>query len=78
MESVDIFLNITTFGFWGSPKWKTNRENVMSFVVHSSVVQYKLPQGYFVRELELFLTYVLDEVSFWEDFLFLTFNILLS
>ena len=78
MESVDIFLNITTFGFWGSPKWKNNRENGMSFVVHSSVVQYKLPQGYFVRELELFLTYVLDEVAFWEDFLFLTFNILLS
>ena len=78
MESVDIFLNVTTFGFWGSPKWKKNRENGRSCVVHSSVVQYKLPQGYFVRELELFLTYVLDEVAFWEDFLFLTFNILLS
>ena len=77
MESVDIFLNITTFGFWGSPKWKWD-ENGMSFVVHSSVVQYKLPQGYFVRELELFLIYALDEVAFWEDFLFLTFNILLS
>ena len=22
MESVDIFLNITTFGFWGSPSWQ--------------------------------------------------------
>ena len=57
---------------------ETNRENGMNFVVHSSVVQYKLPQGYFVRELELFMTYVFDEVAFWEDFLFLTFNILLS
>ena len=49
--------------------WKKNRKNGMSFVVHSSVVQYKLPQGYFVRELELFLTYVrsyvLDEVAFY-------------
>ena len=33
MESVDIFLNITIF----------DRENGMSFVVPSSVVQYKLP-----------------------------------
>ena len=39
MESVDIFLNITTFGFWGSPN---NRENGMSFVVPSSIVQDKL------------------------------------
>ena len=42
MESVDIFLNITTFGFWGSPKLNKNRENGMSFVVPSSIVQYKL------------------------------------
>ena len=52
--------------FWvlGKPQVETNRENGMSFVLHSSVVQYKLPQGYFVRELELFLTYALDEVAF--------------
>ena len=40
MESVDNFPNITTFGFWGSPKLKKNRGNGMSFVVPSSVVQY--------------------------------------
>ena len=77
MESVDIFLNITTFGFWGSPKLNKNRENGMSFVVPSSVVQYKMAQGFFFRDLWKYLTYVLDEVAFWEDFLFLTFNILL-
>ena len=49
----------------------------MSLVVPSSVVQYKMAQGYFVRDLWKYLTYVLDEVAYWEDFLFLTFNILL-
>ena len=75
MESVDIFLNINTFGL--APSWKKYRENGMSFVVPSSVVQYKLPLGYFFRDLWKYLTYILDEVAFLEDFLFLTFNILL-
>ena len=44
MESVDMFIKITTFGFWGSPKLKKG-ENGMNFVVPSSVVQYKLRQG---------------------------------
>ena len=43
----------------------------MSFVVASSVVQYKLRSGSFFRD-EKFLTYVLDGVASLEEFLFLT------
>ena len=46
MEAVYIFLNITTFGFWGSPKYKTNRENGMSFVV-AVLSNIKWPKGIF-------------------------------
>ena len=75
MESVDMYLKIT-FGSWGSPKLKKG-ENGMSFVVSSGVVQYKLRQGILFSAWRNFLKCVLDEVAFWEDFLFLTFNILL-
>ena len=43
-----MFIKITTFGFWGSPKLKKEDENGMGFVVPSSAVQYKL-----VREIIL-------------------------
>ena len=40
----------------------------MSFVVPSSVVQYKLREGIFLDEVGI--VRVLDEVAFWEDLTF--------
>ena len=77
MQSVDIFQNTytTTFGLWGSPKLKKNRENGMSFVVPSSVVQYKLRyKGIFFRDVKF------SDINFrWSSILgkFSSFNILL-
>ena len=56
---------------------KKDRENVMSCAIPSSVVQNKLRWAIFVWDWRNFLTYVLDGVASLEEFLFLTFNILL-
>ena len=67
MESVYLFLKITTFV--EAPSWKKG-EHMMNFVVPSSVVQYKLRSGKLFWNWRHFLTCVLDEVAFLEEFLF--------
>ena len=64
--------------FWvlGKPQVEKKGKNGMSFVVPSSIVQYKLRQGILFRVWRNILKCALDEVAFWEDFLFLTFNII--
>ena len=74
MESVDMFIKITTFGFWGSPKLKKKTVKMGWVVLYPAVlsnincVEWKKKS-----ETRNFLTYVLDGVESLEEFLF--FNI---